>query len=138
MLRYTKAWRNHRFLQTAFSWSTPWRMLDLYRRLGHPSVEKLEALFYPQPLNLSFFDANLDWLHPVTGELYEMTSAELYDVSAERVITMFKQLGTQPMDKWPLFLRELPPLSLDSGLSYVPVSQMKYFRMEPIENRLRR
>lgn len=28
-------------------------------------------------------------------------------------------------------------MSLDSGLFYVPVTQMKYFRMEPIEQRLR-
>lgn len=134
---FEKAWRNHRFLQTAFSWSTPWRVLALYRRFGHPSVEKLEALFYPQPLNLSFFDANLDWLHPVTGEPYEMTLGQLYDVSVEKVITMFEQLGTQPMEKWPQILRELPPLSLDSGLPYVSVTQMKYFRIEPIEHRLR-
>ncbi|ODA40394.1 zinc dependent phospholipase C family protein [Desulfosporosinus sp. BG] len=133
---FEKAWRNHRFLQTAFSWSIPWRVLALYRRLGHPSVEKLEALFYPQPLNLSFFDASLEWLHPVTGEPYEMTLDQLYDMSVEKVINLFEQLGTYSTEKWPLVLRDLPPLSLDSGLSYVPVKQMKFFRLEPIEHRL--
>jgi hypothetical protein len=134
---FKKAWRNHRFLQTAFSWSIPWRVLALYRRFGHPSIEKQEALFYPQPLDLSFFNANLDWLHPVTGEPNEMTLNELYDSSVKKVINLFDQLGLHPMEKWPLLLRELPPLSLDSGLSYVPVEKMKYFRMEPIEHRLR-
>lgn len=60
MAHSKKAWRNHRLLKTAFSWSTPWRILALYRRFGHPSVEKYEALFYPQLLNLSFFDSILD------------------------------------------------------------------------------
>ena len=133
---FRKAWRNHRFLQTAFSWSTPWRVLSLYRRLGHPSIEKLEALFYPQPLNLSFFDTNLDWLHPVTGEQNNMTLQELYDLSVNKVISLFEQLGAQSIENWPLLLRAFPPLSLDSGLSYVPVIQMKYFRTEPIEHRL--
>ncbi|WP_459929906.1 hypothetical protein [Desulfosporosinus burensis] len=42
---FHKAWRNHRLLQTVFGWSTPWRVLSLYRRFGHPSAGKLEALF---------------------------------------------------------------------------------------------
>lgn len=136
-VHFKTAWRNHRFLQAAFSWSTPWRVLALYRRFGHPAVEKQEALFYPQPLDLSFFDTKLDWLHPVTGELNEMTLNELYDLSVKKVIALFDQLGAQSMEKWPLLLRQLPPLSLDSGLAYVPVTQMKYFRTEPIEHRLR-
>lgn len=134
---FRNAWRNHRFLQTAFSWSTPWRVLAIYRRLGHPSVEKLEALFYSQPLNLSFFDSNLDWLHPVTGEPNKITLSELLDSCVKNVLTLFEQLGTQSIEKWPLLVRELSPLSLDSGLPYVPVAQMKYFRTEPIEHRLR-
>jgi len=135
--RFRKAWRNHRFLQTAFSWSIPWRVLALYRRFGHLSVERLEALFYPQPLDLSFFDANLEWLHPVTGEANNMTLEELYDSSANKVIALFEQLGAEPLENWPKLLRTLPPLSLDSGLCYVPVTQMRYFRTEPIERRLR-
>ena len=134
---FKKAWRNHRLLQTAFSWSTPLCILALYQRFGHLSVEKYEALFYPQSLNLSFFDSSLDWLHPVTGETHEMTLEELYNVSVEKVITLFERLNTQSIEKWPLLLRELQPLSLDSGLPYVPVTQMKYFRTEPIERRLR-
>jgi len=137
MSHFKKAWRNHRLLQTAFSWSAPWRILTFYRRFGHPSVEKYEALFYSQPLNLSFLDSSLDWLHPVTGAPHDMTLKELYDVSVEKVITLFERLNTQAVEKWPLLLRELQPLSLDSGLPYVPVTQMKYFRAEPIEHRLR-
>ncbi len=137
MGNFEKAWRNHRFLQTAFSWSVPWRVLALYRRLGHPSVEKLEALFYPQPLDLTFFDAKLDWIHPVTGEANKMTLEQLYDLSVTKVIALFEQLGTQSRENWPLLLRRLPPVSLDSGLCYVPVSHMKYFWTEPIEQRLR-
>ncbi|HEY8909956.1 MAG TPA: zinc dependent phospholipase C family protein [Desulfosporosinus sp.] len=134
---FSKAWRNHRFLQTAFSWSTPWRVLALYRRFGHPSIEQLEALFYPQPLDLSFFDANLDWSHPVTGEPNKMTLAELCELSAKKVVELFELLGTEALENWPRLLRRQPPLSLDSGLCYVPVSQMKYFSTEPIEQRLR-
>ena len=136
-VHFKKAWRNQRFLQAAFRWSTPWRLLAIYRRLGHPTVEKEEALFYPQPLNLSFFDSDLEWLHPVTAEHNKMTLKELYDLSAEKVINLFNQLGSQSMERWPLLLRELPPLSLDSGLPYVPVTQMHYFRTEPIEQHLR-
>ena len=134
---FRKAWRNHRFLQTAFSWSTPWRMLALYRRFGHPWVEQLEALFYPQPLDLSFFDATMDWLHPVTGEPNKMTLKELYNLSVKKVIALFERLGTQSLENWPQLLLTLPPLSLDSGLCYVPVKQMTYFSTEPIEHRLR-
>ncbi|TGE37711.1 hypothetical protein E4K67_13405 [Desulfosporosinus fructosivorans] len=132
-----KAWRNHRLLQTAFGWSTPWRILAFYRRLGHPSVDKYEALFYPQPLNLSFFESSLDWLHPVTGAHHDMTLEDLFDESVEKVITLFERLNTQSIEKWPLLIRALEPLSLDSGLPYVPVTQMKYFRTEPIEQGLR-
>lgn len=135
---FNKTWRNHRLLQTVFSWSTPWRILAFYRRFGHPSVEKYEVLFYSQRLNLSFFDSSLDWLHPITGAPHDMTLKELYDVSVEKVITLFEQLNTQAIEKWPLLLREFQPLSLDSGLPYVPVTQMKYFRTEPIEHRLQR
>ena len=134
---FKKAWRNHRFLQTAFSWSIPWRVLALYRRYRHPALEKLEALFYLQPLDLSFFNGTLDWLHPVSGELNQMSLDELYDLSVKKVIILFEQLAEQPIDNWPLLLRELPPLSLDSGLPYIPVGQMKYFRTQPIEYGLR-
>ena len=131
-----KAWRNHRLLQTVFSWSTPRHILALYRHLGHSSLEKYEALFYPQPLNLAFFDSRLDWLHPVTGAPHSMTLEELYDQSVQKVIFLFEQLSFQSQEKWPQLLRELQPLSLDSGMPFVPVSQMKYFRTEPIEQRL--
>jgi len=131
-----KAWRNHRLLQNAFSWSAPRRILALYRRFGHPSVEKYEALFYPQPLNLSFFDSSLDWLHPVTGVPYAMTLEDLLDESVAKIITLFERLNTQSIVKWPLLLRELQPLSLDSGLPNVSVTQMKHFRTEPIEQGL--
>lgn len=131
-----KAWRNHRLLQTAFTWSTPWRILAFYRRFGHPSVEKYEALFYSQPLNLSYFDSSLEWRHPVTGAPHNMTLGDLYEVSVEKVITLFERLSTQSIGGWPLLLRELQPLSLDSGLPYVSVTQMKYFRTEPIEQGL--
>ena len=134
---FKKAWRNHRFLQTAFSWSIPRRILAFYRRFGHTSAEKLEALFYPQPLDLSFLDAKLDWLHPVTGEPHVMNLQELYDLSVQKVNNLFEQLGQQPKEDWPALLKTMTPLSLDSGLSYVPVNQMKYFRSEPIEQRLK-
>ena len=137
LAHFEKAWRNHRLLQTVFRWSTPRRILAFYRRLGYPRVEKYEALFYPQPLNLSFFDASLDWQHPVTGELHEMTWLELYDISVVKVISMFDLLNSEAIEKWPQLLRELQPLSLDSGLPLVPITQMKYFRSEPIEQRLR-
>jgi len=134
---FKKAWRNYRFLQNTFIWSTPYRILALYRQLGHPSVEKYEALFYSQPLNVSFFDSSLDWLHPVTGARYVTTLQELYDGSVEKVISLFERLNTQPIEKWPDLLRELQPVSLVTGLPYVPVADMNYFRTEPIEHRLR-
>ena len=134
---FTKAWRNHRFLQTAFSWSTPRRILALYRRFGHPTVEKYEALFYSQPLNLSLFESSLDWLHPVTGAPKKTTLEELYEESVEKVITLFERLNNQALEKWPLLLSEFHPLSLGSGLPYVAVNQMKYFSPAPIEQRLR-
>ncbi|SHI01511.1 zinc dependent phospholipase C family protein [Desulfosporosinus lacus] len=137
LIHFMKAWRNHRFLQTAFSWSIPWRALTIYRHYGHPKAEKLEALFYSQPLDLSFFGESLSWLHPVSGESNEMSLKQLYDLSVNKVIILFEQLAKHPIEKWHLHLRELPPLSLDSGLPYVPVAQMKFFRTEPIEHHLR-
>lgn len=134
---FNKAWRNHRLFQTAFSWSFPWRVLVLYRRFGRLSLEKLEALFYPQKLNLSFLETDLDWLHPVSGEPYKMSLADLCDLCTEKIAALFTQLGNRSLEKWSLFLREQPPLSLDSGLSYVPVKKMKFFWAEPIEYRLR-
>jgi len=101
MTHFKKAWRNYRLLQTTYRWSTPLRILTLYRRFGHPAVEKYEALFYPQPLNLSFFDSRLEWLHPVTGVPHETTLKELYDVSVEKVITLFERLSTQSIEEWP-------------------------------------
>lgn len=135
---FKKAWRNHRLLQTAFRWSTPRRIIALYRRFGHPSAEKQEALFYPQRLNLSFFDSDLQWLHPVTGESNEMALGQLFAVAVEKVVSLFDQIGSGSVKAWPELLRQYPPLSLDSGLPYVPVKQMTYFREEPIEDHLRK
>ena len=137
MTRFKKAWLTHRFLQTAFRWTIPWRLLALYRRFGHPTAEKQEALFYPQPLNLNFFEAQLEWCHPVTGESYVMTVDKLLTVTVEKVQDLFEKLGEQNMEKWSNILNNIPPLSLDSGLPYVSVSEMKYFRAEPIEYLLR-
>ncbi|HBV89213.1 MAG TPA: hypothetical protein DEF42_21785 [Desulfosporosinus sp.] len=136
-VHFKKAWRNHRFLQNAFSWSFPCRILAHYRRHGYPAVEKLEALFYSQPLNLSYLNETLYWRHPVTGEGNKMTLKELYNLSIKKVIKLFKLLGVHSVEDWPVLLQELPPLSLDSGLSYVPVKNMKYFATEPIEHKLR-
>ncbi|WP_407311055.1 zinc dependent phospholipase C family protein [Desulfosporosinus sp. SB140] len=124
---FKAAWRNHRFLQTAFRWSTPRQILGLYRRLGHPSAEKQEALFYPQRFNLSFFDSELQWRHPVTGETYEMSLGQLFDGAVEKVVALFDNLGSGSMEAWPDLLRRCSPLSLDSGLAYVPVKQMTFF-----------
>ncbi|TGE34317.1 hypothetical protein [Desulfosporosinus sp. Sb-LF] len=66
-----------------------------------------------------------------------MTLKELCDLGVQKVCTLINQLGSQSMERWPSQLRELPPLSLDSGLPYVPVSQMHYYRTEPIEQHLR-
>jgi len=134
---FKSAWRNHRFLQAAFSWSIPWRILSTYRRFGHPGVEKQEALFYPQPLNLTFFQTMLEWKHPVTGENKTSTFREQYEASIQQLATIFCQLGSCPTQDWASVLRSLEPLSLDSGMPYVPVSQMKFFLEEPIERKLR-
>ncbi|MGC7870831.1 zinc dependent phospholipase C family protein [Desulfosporosinus sp. SYSU MS00001] len=134
---FMTAWRNHRFLQTFFRWSTPRRILALYRRLGHPTVEQQEALFYPQRFNLAFLDSRLHWQHPVTGETFEMTMKQLFAETVEKVVALFHHLGSESMEKWPDLLRSYPPLSLDSGLAYVPVKKMTYFRQEPIEDHLR-
>lgn len=134
---FMRARRNHRFLQTAYSWSTPRRVLALYRRNGHPEVEKLEALFYSQPLDLSLFDGTIEWLHPVSGELNKTSLDELFNESVKKVIILFQQLAEQTIEEWPLLMRTLPPLSLDTGLPYVPVAHMKFFRTEPIEYRLK-
>ncbi|MHB8124173.1 MAG: zinc dependent phospholipase C family protein [Desulfitobacteriaceae bacterium] len=134
---FKSAWRNHRLLQAAFSWSIPWRILSTYRRFGHPGAEKHEALFYPQPLNLTFFQTKLDWIHPVTGENYTNTFGELYEASVQKLATIFCQLGSSQTQDWASILRNLEPLSLDSGMPYVPVSQMEFFFAEPIERKLR-
>ncbi|MDQ7096826.1 zinc dependent phospholipase C family protein [Desulfosporosinus sp. PR] len=132
------AWRNHRFLQTAFRWSTPRLILTLYRRFGNPAAEKEEALFYPQRFDLAFFDSALHWLHPVTGEAYEMSLGQLFDGAVEKVASLFHDLGLVSRDAWPDLLRSYSPLSLDSGLPYVSVKQMTFFRPDPIEEPLRK
>lgn len=134
---FRSAWRNHRIFQAAFKWSIPWRILSFYRRFGHPGVEKHVALFYPQPLDLSLFNTVFVWSHPVTGEQYAMTLGEIYKTAIERVVSLFTELGAQSISKWPQVLREQKPYSLDSGLPYVPVSDMKYFAGEPIESMLK-
>lgn len=135
---FQKAWRNQRLLQTAFKWSVPWRILRFYRHLGHPGSEKLEALFYPQPLNLSFFDTCLAWRHPVSGELHETRLEELFAESVTKVINLFNKLGERPPDAWLDYLYTLPPVSLDSGLAYVAVKEMKYFLEEDISGILQK
>jgi len=134
---FKQAWRNHRLLQAAFRWSVPWRLLDVYRRFGHPGVEKIEALFYPQPLDLSIFQDSLVWRHPVSGEEQAATIHEIFLASVTKVVELFSWLGSQACASWPGLLRELPPLSLDTGLAYVPVAEMRYFYGEPIESKLR-
>ncbi|AET66818.1 hypothetical protein Desor_1151 [Desulfosporosinus orientis DSM 765] len=135
--RFEKAWRNQRFLQTAFSWSMPWRVLAVCRRYGYFKTEKLEALFYSQPLDLSYFNESLDWQHPISGEAHKMSLHEIYDLSVKKVIILFEQLAEYSREKWPQVLGTLPPLSLDTGLPYVPVADMRFFRNEPIEYQLR-
>lgn len=134
---FRTAWRTHRFLQAAFKRSVPWRILSFYRRFGHPKVEKHEALFYPQPLDLSMLNAAINWQHPVTGIAGHTTLGELYTESNDRAVELFNRLAEHPISKWPLILQRLEPLSLDSGLPYVPVAAMKYFLNEPIEYKLR-
>lgn len=134
---FKSAWRNHRILQSLFRKTIPWRILTLYRRIGHPGAEKLEALFYPQPLNLSIFASSFTWRHPVTGEKYNDTLEEIYKTSIEKVITLFLKLGDKSEWEWPEILSQMKPLSLDSGLVYCPAKEMKYFMAEPIENKLR-
>ncbi|MHB1652288.1 MAG: zinc dependent phospholipase C family protein [Desulfitobacteriaceae bacterium] len=133
---FKSAWRYHRFLQAAFKWSVPWRVLRLYRTLGHPGVEKLEALFYPQPLDLSFFQTDFEWSHPVTGEHQRIGLEELFLASSLKVIGLFRELGAGSVADWPGIFRTWEPLSLDSGMAYVPVKEMKYFLAEPIEKAL--
>ena len=134
---FKSAWRTHRFLQTAFSWSIPWRILSIYRRFGHPGVEKHEALFYPQPLNLTFFQTIFAWKQPVTGENKSSTFGELYKTSVQQVVNLFCQLGSCQTRDWANILRNIEPLSLDTGMSYIPVSQMKFFFEGAIERKLR-
>lgn len=134
---FHKAWRNHRLLQTVFGWSTPRKMLSIYRSIGHSSVGKLEALFYTLPLDLSFFETTLDWRHPVTGERQAIMIDAVFDLCVKKVVLLFNQLTELPLEIWALFLCELSPLSLDTGLPLVPVAQMRFFGDEPLECRLR-
>lgn len=134
---FHKAWRNYRLLQTVFGWSTPRKMLSIYRSFGHLSVGKLEALFYTQPLDLSFFETKLAWRHPVTGERHAIMIEAFFDLCVKKVVRLFNQLTEQPLEKWAHFLCELSPLSLDTGLPLVPVARMEFFDAEPLEYRLR-
>jgi hypothetical protein len=131
------AWRNHRFFYTAFSFSIPRQILSIYRRFGHPKVEEKEALFYTQSLNLAFLESRFTWKHPVTGESYNTGFRELYEAGIQKSATIFCRLGTCSIRDWPGILRNLDPLSLDSGIAGVSVSQMKFFSEEPIEHKLR-
>ncbi|KLU63219.1 hypothetical protein CEB3_c03760 [Peptococcaceae bacterium CEB3] len=135
---FWRAWRNQRLLQSAFKWSVPWRILRFYRRLGHPGSAKLEALFYPQPLNLSFFETRAAWRHPVSGDLNETQLPDLFVVSVEKAIDLFNKLGARAPQAWADFLRTFPPVSLETGLAYVPVREMKYFLEEDISRSLQK
>lgn len=133
---FKHAWRNHRLLQSVFNWPIPWHALRVYRLLGHPGAEKVEALFYPQPFNLSFFQNSFQWCHPVTGEKHQSTLEELFLETSEKVKVLFRELGSESFLNWPEIIQTWKPLSLDSGLPYVPVKEMKYFMEEPIEKAL--
>lgn len=133
---FKSAWRNHRFFHTAFRFSIPRRILSIYRHLGHPEAEEKEALFYTQALNLAFLDSRFAWKHPVTGESKHTGFKELYEASIQQSAAIFGNLGTCPIRDWPGVLRSLEPLSLDSGIAFAPVSQMKFFSEESIEDKL--
>jgi hypothetical protein len=136
--RYFKsAWRNHRFFHTVFSFSIPKRILSIYRHFGHPEAEEKEALFYTQDLNLAFLESRFAWKHPVTGENNLNTFRDLYEASIQKATAIFCRLGSCPARDWPMILRSLDPLSLDSGIAFVPVSQMNFFSEETIEVKLR-
>ncbi|HWQ72367.1 MAG TPA: zinc dependent phospholipase C family protein [Desulfitobacteriaceae bacterium] len=134
---YKSAWRNHRLFHTAFSFSIPRKILSIYRHFGHPEAQEKEALFYTQALNPAFLDSRFTWKHPVTGENKHTGFRELYEASIQKSTVIFRSLGTRPVRDWPGILRSLEPLSLDSGLAGVPVSGMKFFSEEPIEDKLR-
>lgn len=136
--RFKSAWQRHRIFQAAFRWSVPWRILRLYRQMGHPGVEKLEALFYRQPFELSFYHGVPEWQHPVTGERFKKGMGELFEESVEKAVSFFRRLGVRPPQVWPEVLREIPALSLDSGLAYVGVMEMRYFSQVPLEDQIQR
>lgn len=136
--RFRSAWLRHRIFQAAFRWSVPWQVLRVYRHLGHPGVEKLEALFYHQPLELSFFRSIPEWQHPVTGERFQAGLGELFAESIDKTLSLFRRLGVRPFQAWPEVVREISPLSLDSGLTYVGVKEMRYFSKLPLEKRLKK
>lgn len=134
---FQSAWRYHRLLQTLFQWWAPWKILSVYRASRNPGAQKYEALFYHQPLDLSLLDEEFSWQHPVSGQEKLTTFAAHYHESITLVSELFGYLGRSRIEAWPALLRQLEPLSLDSGLPYVPVQDMKYFWSERIELRLR-
>lgn len=134
---YKLAWLNHRFFHKAFRYRVPYRIISVYRHLGHPEAAELEALFYTQVLNLAYLESRFHWKHPVTGESKLTAFRELFEESVQKSAAIFCRLGTCPAEDWPGILRSLDPLSLDSGLAGVPVSRMKFFSKEPIEGKLR-
>jgi hypothetical protein len=66
-----------------------------------------------------------------------MAIGQLFNAAVEKVVCLLNQLETVSSDSWPSILRTYPPLSLDSGLAYVPVKQMTHFQSYPIEDCLR-
>jgi hypothetical protein len=134
---FRSAWRKHRIMHIVFQRTLPYRLLSLYRRWGHPEVRKLEALFYRQPINLTYFQNSLTWQHPVSGKKKTTTFGEIYEQSITRACALFKMLDSSPFQEWSNVLTRLEPLSLDSGLASIGVSSMNFFSEEPIEDKLR-
>ncbi len=136
IFKFRTAWFNHCLMQALFSRSIPWKLLQMYKQLGHQGVEKIEALFYPQPFNTSFYELKVEWRHPVTGEISENSTSELYNKSIESVAALFNRIGDNPED-WPMILSQMDALSLDTGLPMTKVKDMKFFCPEAIEYKLR-
>lgn len=136
--RFRSAWLRHRIVQTTIFWSMPRHVLRVYRRMGHPGIDKLEALFYSQSLELAFFHSIPEWQHPITGEWSNKGLEELFAESAEQALALFRRLGMRSPKVWSEVLREIPPLSLDSGLAYVGVKEMRHFSNLPLEDQIRK
>lgn len=122
--------KSYMSFQYLFSSKVLYYTLKLINKFSKQDLSETIALFYPKKdcIDYSFYENNISYKHPVTGEDYNESILDIKERAVERSVSIFSLFANDgTRENLINVLKEIEIPNLDTDMVGVTSNEMKYF-----------